>query len=114
MDELAHALAIDPVELRIRNEPTRDPERNVPFSDRRLVECMREGAPRLGWEGRPPRPGSRRDARSLVAYGMAAASRGHPQAPTKARVRIGADGNAVVQSGMTDLGSGTYNILTPA
>jgi len=112
MDELAHALAMDPVELRIRNEPTRDPERDVPFSDRRLVECMREGARRFGWEGRPPRPGSRRDARWLVGYGMAAASRGHPQAPTKARVRIGADGNAVVQSDMTDIGTGTYTILT--
>ncbi|MDB5040627.1 MAG: aldehyde oxidase and xanthine dehydrogenase family protein [Candidatus Eremiobacteraeota bacterium] len=112
MDELAHALAMDPVELRIGNEPTRDPERDVPFSDRRLVECMREGAHRFGWEGRPARPGSRRDARWLVGYGMAAASRGHPQAPTKARVRIGADGNAVVQSDMTDIGTGTYTILT--
>src|ERR1700680_1948593 len=49
VDELSHALAMDPVELRIRNEPTRDPERDVPFSDRRLVECMREGARRFGW-----------------------------------------------------------------
>ena len=112
MDELAHALAMDPIELRIRNEPTRDPERDVPFSDRRLVECMREGARLFGWEGRPPRPGSRHDGRWLVGYGLAAASRGHSQAPTKARARIAADGNAVVQSDMTDIGTGTYTILT--
>jgi xanthine dehydrogenase YagR molybdenum-binding subunit len=112
MDELAHALAMDPVELRIRNEPTRDPERDVPFSDRRLVECLREGARRFGWERRPARPASLRDGQWLVGYGMAAASRGSPQAPTKARVRIGADGNAVVQSDMTDIGTGTYTILT--
>jgi len=111
MDELAYALGMDPVELRVRNEPTRDPERDVPFSDRRLVECMRDGARRFGWEGRPTKPASRRDGRWLVGYGMAAASRGHPQAPTKARVRIGADGNAVVQSDMTDIGTGTYTIL---
>jgi xanthine dehydrogenase YagR molybdenum-binding subunit len=112
MDELAHALAMDPVELRIRNEPTLDPERGVPFSDRRLVECMREGTRRFGWEHRPTPPASRRDGRWLVGYGMAAAIRGHPQAPTKASVRIGPDGNAVVQSDMTDIGTGTYTILT--
>ena len=104
MDELAHALGMDPVELRIRNEPTVDPERGVPFSDRRLVECMREGARRFGWERRPTQPASLREGRWLVGYGMAAAIRMHFQAPTKARVRMGPDGIAVVQSDMTDIG----------
>jgi xanthine dehydrogenase YagR molybdenum-binding subunit len=112
MDELAHALSMDPVELRVRNEPNVDPERGVPFSDRRVVECMREGARRFGWERRPTPPASRREGRWLVGYGMAVAIRGHPQAPTKARVRIGHDGMAVVQSDMTDIGTGTYTILT--
>ena len=112
MDELAHVLAMDPVELRIRNEPTRDPERDVPFSDRRHVECLREGARRFGWERRPTKPASRRDGGCLIGYGMAAAARGLSQSPTKARVRIGADGNAIVQSDMTDIGTGTYTILT--
>jgi xanthine dehydrogenase YagR molybdenum-binding subunit len=112
MDELAHALGMDPVELRIRNEPTLDPERGVPFSDRRLVECLREGARRFGWERRPPRPVSLRDGRWLVGYGMAAAIRMHFQGPTKVRVRMGPDGIAVVQSDMTDIGTGTYTILT--
>jgi xanthine dehydrogenase YagR molybdenum-binding subunit len=112
MDELAEALGMDPIELRIRNEPTLDPERGVPFSDRRLVECMREGARRFDWDRRPTRPASLRDGRWLVGYGMAAAIRGHLQGPTKARVRMGADGIAVVQTDMTDIGTGTYTILT--
>ena len=112
MDELAHALAMDPVELRILNEPTRDPERGVPFSDRRMVECLREGARRFGWERRPARPASRREDQWLVGYGMAAAIRMHFQFPTKASVRIDPDGTAVVRTDMTDIGTGTYTILT--
>jgi xanthine dehydrogenase YagR molybdenum-binding subunit len=112
MDELADALGMDPIELRIRNEPTLDPERGVPFSDRRLVECMREGARRFGWERRPARPASARDGRWLVGYGMAAGIRLHFAAPTKASVRIGPDGIAVVRTDMTDIGTGTYTILT--
>ncbi|UUN25258.1 xanthine dehydrogenase family protein molybdopterin-binding subunit [Streptomyces sp. FIT100] len=112
MDELAHALVLDPVELRIRNEPTVDPERNVPYSDRHLVECLREGARRFGWEQRPATPASARDGRWLVGYGMSAAIRGHFQGPTAVRVRLEADGTAVVQTDMTDIGTGTYTILT--
>jgi xanthine dehydrogenase YagR molybdenum-binding subunit len=112
MDELADALGMDPMELRIRNEPTLDPERGVPFSDRRLVECMREGARRFGWERRPARPATVRDGRWLVGYGMSAGIRLHFMAPTKASVRIGPDGIAVVRTDMTDIGTGTYTILT--
>jgi xanthine dehydrogenase YagR molybdenum-binding subunit len=112
MDELADALRMDPVELRIRNEPTVDPERGVPYSDRHLVDCLREGARRFGWEHRPATPASVREGQWLVGYGMAAGIRGHFQAPTSARVRLAADGSAVVQSDMTDIGTGTYTILT--
>ncbi|WP_329129434.1 xanthine dehydrogenase family protein molybdopterin-binding subunit [Streptomyces caniferus] len=112
MDELAEALGMDPVELRIRNEPTVDPERDVPYSDRHLVDCLREGARRFGWERRPVPPASMRDGRWLVGYGMSAAIRGHFQGPTAVRVRLTADGTAVVQSDMTDIGTGTYTILT--
>src|SRR4051794_19431100 len=73
---------------------------------------MREGARRFGWERRPARPASRRDGRWLVGYGMAAAMRLHYQAATKVRVRLGPDRIAVVQSDMTDIGTGTYTILT--
>jgi len=112
MDELAHALDMDPIELRVVNEPRVDPERNVPFSDRRLVECMREGARRFGWEGRPSKPATRREGRVLVGYGMAAAMRMHFQGPAKASVRMGEDGVALVRLDMTDIGTGTYTILT--
>jgi xanthine dehydrogenase YagR molybdenum-binding subunit len=112
MDELAHALAMDPVELRVRNEPTVDPESGLPFSDRHLVECMREGARRFGWERRPARPGTVREGRWWIGYGMAAGIRAHPQMPAKAKVRMGADGIAIVESDMTDIGTGTYTILT--
>jgi xanthine dehydrogenase YagR molybdenum-binding subunit len=112
MDELAHALGMDPVELRIRNEPPTDPDRGVPFSDRRLVECLREGARRFGWDRRSATPAGLRQGRSLIGFGMAAAMRGHPQGPTQANVRIEKDGTVVVRSDMTDIGTGTYTILT--
>jgi len=111
MDELAVALRMDPIELRILNEPKIHPEADIPFSDRRLVECMREGARRFGWERRPAKPASVRDGRWLVGYGMAAAMRMQFQLPTKARVRMGTDGIAVVQSDITDIGTGTYTIV---
>ena len=112
MDELAHELGMDPIELRILNEPKLHPERGVPFSDRRLVECMREGARRFGWERRPKTPATVRDGRWLVGYGMAAAIRMQFQALTAVKVRMGPDGIAVVQTDMTDLGTGTYTIVT--
>src|SRR5260370_38639667 len=74
MDEPAPSLGIDAVEHRVRNEATVDPVRGVAFSERRLVECMREGAQRFGWGRRPDRPASVRDGRWVVGYGMAAAS----------------------------------------
>jgi xanthine dehydrogenase YagR molybdenum-binding subunit len=111
IDELAVALGIDPVEFRILNEPTVHPETGKPFSDRRLVECMREGARRFGWERRPPRPGGLRDGRWLVGYGTAAAVRMQFQLPSKASVRMRPDGTAVIRSDITDIGTGTYTIV---
>lgn len=112
MDELADALGMDPVELRIRNEPGVDPERGVPYSDRHLVDCLREGARRFGWQDRPAAPASVREGRWLVGYGMSAAIRGHFQGPTAVRVRLEPDGTAVVRTDMTDIGTGTYTVLT--
>jgi xanthine dehydrogenase YagR molybdenum-binding subunit len=111
MDELAHTLSIDPIELRIRNEPTVDPERNVPYSERRVVECLREGARRFKWDRRQQKPGTVRDGKWLVGLGVSAAIRVHPQAPTKARVRLAPDGTCTVLSDMTDIGTGTYTVL---
>lgn len=112
MDELAHELGMDPIELRILNEPKVHPETGQPFSDRRMVECMREGARRFGWERRPKKPASLRDGRFLVGYGMAGAIRMQFQAQTTVKVRMGPDGIAVVRTDMTDIGTGTYTIVT--
>src|SRR6202043_800495 len=111
MDELSEKLKIDPIELRVRNEPTEDPEKHIPYSSRHLIACMQEGARRFGWDKRNPKPGQVRDGRWLVGIGMAAATRGHPLRLAKANIRLDPDGNATVRMAMTDIGTGTYTIL---
>jgi|tagenome__1003787_1003787.scaffolds.fasta_scaffold20968951_2 xanthine dehydrogenase YagR molybdenum-binding subunit len=111
MDELADKLNLDPIELRIRNEPNEDPEKHIPYSSRHLIPCMQEGARRFGWDKRNPKPGQVRDGRWLVGIGMAAATRGNPLQLSKANVRLDPDGNATVRMAMTDIGTGTYTIL---
>ncbi len=111
MDELAEHLKIDPIELRVRNEPAEDPEKKVPFSTRQLVPCMREGARLFGWDKRQA-AGSRREGNWLVGMGMSAAARLNPLMPSAAKVRLGSDGVLVVRMAMTDPGTGTYTILT--
>jgi xanthine dehydrogenase YagR molybdenum-binding subunit len=111
MDELAHALQLDPVELRLRNDTRIDPERNVPLSSHRLADCLREGARRFNWANRPTRPRTRRDGHWLIGYGMASAIRIHFQGATKAAVRMTPDGRVEVATDMTDIGTGTYTVL---
>ena len=112
MDELAEKLGVDPIDLRVRNEPAEDPERRVPYSSRHLMACFQEGARRFGWDKRNPKPGQMRDGRWLVGMGVAAATRGNPLQPSKANVRLGPDGFAIVRMAMTDIGTGSYTILT--
>ena len=112
MDELAHQLGIDPVVLRVRNEPALDPERGVPFSTRSLVRCLEEGARRFGWVDRPAPPASRREGRHLIGYGVAAGIRANLLRPGKAAAILTADGRLSARLGMTDIGTGTYTILT--
>jgi xanthine dehydrogenase YagR molybdenum-binding subunit len=111
MDELAEKLNLDPIELRVRNEPSEDPERHIPYSSRHLVACMQEGARLFGWDKRNAKPGQVRDGRWLVGMGMAAATRGNPLRRSKANVRLNPDGTATVKMAMTDIGTGTYTIL---
>jgi xanthine dehydrogenase YagR molybdenum-binding subunit len=111
MDELAEKLDLDPIELRIRNEPSDDPEEHIPYSSRHLIACMQEGARRFGWNKRNSKPGQVHDGRWLVGTGMAAATRGNPLRLSKANVRLGPDGIATVKMAMTDIGTGTYTIL---
>jgi xanthine dehydrogenase YagR molybdenum-binding subunit len=112
MDELAEKLGLDPIDLRVRNEPTEDPEKHIPYSSRHLIACYQEGARRFGWDKRNPKPGQVRDGRWLVGMGVAAATRGNPLLPSKANVRLAPDGFAIVRMAMTDLGTGSYTILT--
>lgn len=111
MDELAETLGLDPIELRIRNEPEADPETGRPFSIRQLVRCMKEGAQMFGWDRRLPRPGQVRDGRWLIGMGMAAAIRGNFLLPAKASFTLDAGGLVTVRQGMTDIGTGSYTVL---
>src|ERR1700726_1191545 len=111
MDELAEKLDLDPVELRIRNEPSEDPERHIPYSSRHLIPCLQEGARRFGWNKRNAEPGQVRDGHWLVGMGVASATRGNPLRPSKANVRLDPDGTATVRMAMTEIGTGTYTIL---
>ena len=112
MDELAHALKLDPVELRLRNEPRLDPEKKIPFSTRQLVPCMQEGARRFGWDQRNPQPGQVRDGRWLVGMGMSAAARGNLLRPSKCKVMLKGDGTLEAKMSMTDIGTGSYTVFT--
>ena len=112
MDELAEKLGMDPIELRIRNDATEDPTKHIPYSTRAMVPCLRQGAEMFGWDKRGSTPGVVRDGNWLVGLGVAAASRGNPLQPAKAWVRIGPDGVATTRAAMTDIGTGTYTILT--
>lgn len=112
MDELAAALGMDPVELRLRNYAERDPRRNLPWSSKRLRECCRLGAERFGWSRRHPEPRSMRAGRELVGLGMATAMNPAPRYPTEASATLFADGTAVARSATTDMGPGTYTSAT--
>jgi xanthine dehydrogenase YagR molybdenum-binding subunit len=111
VDELAMRLKMDPIELRIRNEPKEDPEKEVQFFTRALVPCLQEGARRFGWDRRQARPQSVRDGRWLVGLGVAAAIRGNILRPAEARVTMQSARNAVVEMDMTDIGTGSYTIF---
>ncbi|MFD6159874.1 xanthine dehydrogenase family protein molybdopterin-binding subunit [Nocardia sp. NPDC060256] len=113
MDELAVACAIDPIELRIRNEPDVDPESGKPWSGRHLVECLRRGAAEFDWAARDPAPGGRRDGDWLVGTGVAAAAYPATQSPgNAARIEFAAQDRYVVEIGAADIGTGTWTTLT--
>ncbi|MFF7387814.1 xanthine dehydrogenase family protein molybdopterin-binding subunit [Streptomyces scabiei] len=112
LDELAEKLGIDPIELRARNEPERGPVSGLPFADRNLRSCFREGARRFGWADRDPRPGVRRDGRWLLGTGTAAASFGVGAGPSTAAVTAEADGTYTVRVNAADIGTGARTALT--
>ncbi|MDH6590285.1 xanthine dehydrogenase YagR molybdenum-binding subunit [Variovorax sp. TBS-050B] len=112
MDELAHALRLDPLELRRRNEPALDEGEQLPFSSRSLLKCYEAGAARFGWARRNPQPGSMREGRLRVGWGVACANYPVLHSPASARVRILADGTAEVEAAASDMGPGTYTSMT--
>ncbi|MGI6853716.1 xanthine dehydrogenase family protein molybdopterin-binding subunit [Mesorhizobium sp. 1B3] len=112
VDELAVALDIDPVELRLRNEPERDESKKLPFSSRSTRECYRIGAERFGWSRRTPEPRSMREGRLLLGWGMASATYPMNFAPASAMARLLPDGTAEVASAASDMGPGTWTSMT--
>jgi xanthine dehydrogenase YagR molybdenum-binding subunit len=112
MDEMAEKLQLDPVEFRIRNDTQVDPgDPRRPYSQRRLVECLRSGAERFGWERRSAVPGQRREGRWLIGMGVAVAFRNNIVTQSAARVRLDPQGRLIVETDMTDIGTGSYTII---
>ena len=111
LDELAEELGLDPIELRIRNEPATDPESGKPWSSRHLVECLRDGARRFGWPGRDPRAGVRHDGAWLTGTGVAASVYPTMRMPqSAATIRFEHD-RYVAEIGAADLGTGAWTVL---
>lgn len=112
MDEMAEKLAMDPVEFRIANDTQVDPTNpERPFSQRHLVECLRTGAERFGWNKRHSTPGSQREGRWLIGMGVGVAFRNNNLVKSGARVRLNDQGIVTVETDMTDIGTGSYTII---
>jgi xanthine dehydrogenase YagR molybdenum-binding subunit len=112
MDELAYKLKIDPLELRLINYADVDPESGKPWSSKALRECYRLGAEKFGWKNRKFEPRSMRDGQLLVGWGMATGVWGAGQMPATARITLRIDGRAHVTSATSDIGPGTYTVMT--
>jgi xanthine dehydrogenase YagR molybdenum-binding subunit len=112
MDDLAYRVGVDPIEIRLRNYADHDYGTGQPWSSKSLKQCYARGAELFGWSKRNPKPGATRDGRYLVGMGMASASYPVHNSSGTARARLYADGHAVVQAGATDLGTGTYTVMT--
>ncbi len=112
IDELAVALKIDPVELRLRNHADIDPEKDLPWSSKSLKECYRDAGKRFGWDKRDPKPRSMRDGHTLIGWGMASATWPTFRRPATVMARLLADGSALIRTASHDIGPGTYTILT--
>lgn len=111
IDELAYALKLDPIELRLRNHADTDPETNLPWSSKSLKECYRLGAEKFGWSRRKVEPRSMRDGRYLIGMGMATATYPVYLFGASARARLLQDGSVLVQSGSQEMGTGTATVM---
>ncbi len=114
IDELAAKLSMDPIEFRLRNEPAKDPSNGKPWSSRKLVECLKEGAKAFGWEKRNVQPGRQQQGDWLVGYGVACGTYPAHQQASSAIIKLTREGSrivAVVEMAAADLGTGTHTIL---
>ena len=114
MDEMAWKLKMDPIEFRIKNDTQTDPSEGKPFSSRLLVECLRIGADKFGWDKRKMEPGKNTNGNWLVGYGVSGASRGAPYKETSSKVILTLKGGTVyatIQMDATDIGTGTYTVI---
>jgi xanthine dehydrogenase YagR molybdenum-binding subunit len=112
MDELAIALKLDPLELRRRAYSDRDQNGGIPFTSKRLMECYRQGAEAFGWSRRNPEPRSMRDGSELTGWGMAAGVWDAWQVKAAARIVLTPNGHAEVSCAASDIGTGTYTIMS--
>jgi len=112
MDELAAALKLDPLDLRLRCYSDRDQNADLPYSSKALLDCYRRGAEAFGWDRRNPEPRSMRDGRELVGFGMATGVWDAMQMPITVRIVLSANGHADVSCATSDIGTGTYTIMT--
>ncbi len=112
MDELAYKLNMDPIALRVKNHADKDPESGNPWSSKSLKECYRVGAEKFGWSKRTPTPGSMKDGRTLIGWGMATATYPARRMKASAKASLLPDGTVKVIAGSQDLGTGTYTIMT--
>ncbi len=111
MDELAIALKLDPLELRLRCYSDRDQNDDVPYTSKKLRECYQQAAQAFGWEKRSPEPRSMRDGGELVGWGMATGIWEALQVEAAVRIVLTANGHAEVACAFSDIGTGTYTIM---
>ena len=112
MDEMAEKLGLDPIRFRALNDTQVDPAKpGRRFSQRRLVDCLEDGAKRFGWARRAAQPGQRREGHLLIGMGVASAFRNSMVMTSGARVRLDRAGLVTVETDMTDIGTGSYTII---
>jgi xanthine dehydrogenase YagR molybdenum-binding subunit len=112
IDELAYALRMDPIQLRLANEPSMDPEKLLPWSSRSLRQCYESGAAAFGWSRRSLAPNSMHEGRTAIGWGMASATYPANRQAAHATACMRVDGLVVVRSGTQELGTGTYTVMT--
>ena len=114
MDELAYTLKMDPIDLRIKNEPAKDPSNGKPWSSRTTVKCLQEGAKAFGWAKRKPEPGTNKIGDDLIGYGVACGTYPARQRDSSAVIKLSLKNKlvyATIEIAASDLGTGTNTIL---